>query len=266
MAKPVEERDLHAGLGWFPVPPDDRRGRDDRPASIARPAMRHRWERLSFVHWPFTPEAVGRLLPPGLRPHLFADAAWVGLIPFLLRVRVPAAAPALPWLSTFAEVNVRTYVRGPDGRTGIWFLSLEAARLLPVATARSWYRLPYNWARTRIRRVGRTEVYESRRRWPGPRAASMVAVVEPGTPVGRHETPLERFLTCRFGLWSPAGPGLAYTSVAHPPWPLRRARLLDLTEDLLEAAGLPRPEASPIVHYSEGVDVRFGPRTLVRSS
>jgi uncharacterized protein YqjF (DUF2071 family) len=259
MALPVQEDHLPEALEGLDGP-----GRDDRSAQIDRPAMRHRWERLSFVHWPFSPEAVSRLLPPGLRPHLFAGAAWVGLIPFRLRVRVPAAAPALPWLSSFAEVNLRTYVRGPDGRTGIWFFSLEAARLLPVLTARGWYGLPYNWARTRLRRVGRTVIYESRRRWPGPRGTGMVAVVEPEPRVGRHEAALERFLTCRFGLWSPAPRGLAYTSVDHPPWPLRRARLLHLTEDLVEVAGLPRPGSPPIVHYSEGVDVRFGARAIVQ--
>lgn len=261
MAIPVEEGAFPRN--WRQGPPDGREARDDRPAHIARPAMRHRWERLSFVHWPFPREAVGRLLPPGLEPHLFAGAAWVGLIPFRLRVRVPASAPALPWLSSFAEVNVRTYVRGPDGRTGIWFFSLEAARLLPVLTARAWYHLPYNWARTSLRRAGGAVIYESRRRWPGPRGAGLVAVVKPESRIGEDATALERFLTCRFGLWTPSHSGLAYTSVAHPQWPLRRARLLYLADDLVETAGLPRPGTPPLVHYSEAVDVRFGGRVAV---
>jgi len=31
--------------------------------------------------------------------------------------------------SGFCETNVRAYVRACDGRTGIWFVSLDAARL-----------------------------------------------------------------------------------------------------------------------------------------
>jgi uncharacterized protein len=241
-------------------------GRDDRPGGLASPAMWHRWESLSFIHWSYPPEAVGRLLPAGLEPHLFAGAAWVGLIPFHLRVRVPAAVPAVPWLSSFTEINVRTYVRGPDGRTGIWLISLEAARLIPVLTARSWYRLPYNWARTRLRRGGGTTVYESRRRWPGPVGAGLMAVVEEGQSIPAERlTALDRFLTARFGLWTPARPGLAYTLVAHHPWPLRRARLPHLDEDLLRAVGLPAPAGSPLVHWSEGVDVWLDRRIIVAS-
>jgi uncharacterized protein YqjF (DUF2071 family) len=252
----------HHGVAQDPSRADP--GRDDRAGDIARPTMWHRWESLSFIHWAYPPDVVGRLLPAGLEPHLFAGAAWVGLIPFHLRVRVPAAAPAVPWLSSFTEINVRTYVRGPDGRTGIWLISLEAARLIPVLTARSWYRLPYNWARTRLRRRGGATVYESRRRWPGPVRAGLVAVVEEGprVPEGRL-SPLERFVTARFGLWSPARRGLAYTVVGHPPWLLRRARLRHLDEDLLLAAGLPAPAGNPLVHWSEGVDVRVARRMTV---
>jgi uncharacterized protein YqjF (DUF2071 family) len=239
-------------------------GRDDSPGDIARPAMWHRWENLSFIHWSYPPDAVARLLPPGLAPHLFAGAAWVGLIPFRLRIRVPAAAPVLPWLSSFAEVNLRTYVRGPDGTTGIWFFSLEAARLIPVLTARAWYRLPYNWARTRLRTIEGATVYESSRRWPEPARAGVVAMVEAGPAIPLERlTALDRFLTARFCLWSRGLRGLAYTLVNHPPWPLRRARLRYIDEGLLRAAGLPAPEGSPLVHWSEGVEVRFGRRLAV---
>ena len=35
------------------------------PFTIDRPVMRQRWERLTFLHWPFEVAAVQRLLPPG---------------------------------------------------------------------------------------------------------------------------------------------------------------------------------------------------------
>lgn len=37
------------------------------PFTVERPTMTQRWERLTFVHWPVDPEAVGRLLPPETR-------------------------------------------------------------------------------------------------------------------------------------------------------------------------------------------------------
>jgi hypothetical protein len=45
----------------------------------------------------------------------------------------------------------------------------------------------------------------------------------------------------------------------HPRWPLYRATLVCLEEDLLTAAGLPPPAGEPVsVLYSPGVGVRMG--------
>jgi uncharacterized protein YqjF (DUF2071 family) len=236
---------------------------DEYPGPIARPVMLHRWEHLAFLHWPYHPGVLQRLLPPSLVIDTFDGAAWVGLIPFRLRIRLPALAPEVPWLSGFPEVNLRTYVRGPDGRTGIWFLSLEAPRLLPVLAARSWYGLPYAWARMRQRRTGGLVLFESRRLWSPGHASSRILLEEGDALCSGEITDLERFLTARFGLWSPGRRGLAYTQVDHPPWRLRRARLLHLEEDLLEAAGLPRPTTTPLVRSASSVEVRFGRRVLV---
>jgi uncharacterized protein YqjF (DUF2071 family) len=226
--------------------------------------MEHDWDTLTFIHWAFEPAAVQRLLPPGLRVQRFADASWVGLIPFVLRVRMPAGAPVLPWAGVTLETNVRTYVHGPDGGEGIWFLSLDAARLAAVVMARRWYRLPYRWARMRLRRAGDLLVYESRRRWPGSRGVASVAAVAVGEPVRTGEaTELTSFLTHRFRLWSPARGGFARTVVDHPPWPLRRAELVHLEDGLIEAAGLPSPQGPALVHHSEAMHVRFGRRTFV---
>ena len=48
----------------------------------------------------------------------------------------PPKIPRIPWVSSFEEMNVRTYVRGPDGVPGVWFITLDAARLGAVLFAR----------------------------------------------------------------------------------------------------------------------------------
>src|SRR5215211_2195923 len=102
------------------------------PPRVARPVMYHEWRRIVFAHWRYPAEVVRPLLPAGLQVETFDGTAWVGLVPFLMdRVRAPGV-PALPWLSRFPETNVRTYVRDGGGRTGIWFFSLDAARLPAV--------------------------------------------------------------------------------------------------------------------------------------
>src|SRR6186997_1796079 len=80
------------------------------PEQVSQPLMVHRWDSLTFIHWPFAPADVARRLPEGLEVDTFDGTAWIGLIPFRLTVR-PPHGPSLPWASTFLETNVRTYVR-----------------------------------------------------------------------------------------------------------------------------------------------------------
>src|SRR2546423_2489451 len=96
--------------------------------TVRYPVMLQEWRHLTFLHWRYRPDVIQALLPAGLTVQTMDGSAWVGLIPFLMSGVRPPRVPALPWLSRFPETNVRTYVSGPDGGTGIWFLSLHAAR------------------------------------------------------------------------------------------------------------------------------------------
>jgi uncharacterized protein YqjF (DUF2071 family) len=220
--------------------------------------MVHWWDELTFLHWRFDPAAVQRLLPPGLTVECFEGTAWVGLVPFFIRVGLPGV-PSVPWVSRFPETNVRTYVRGPDGTRGLWFFSLDAARLGAVVVARATYRLPYFWSQMRIERTGSVIAYGCRRRWPGPRATSSHVVVEVGDRFRADElAELDHFLTARWALFSASRHRLRRARACHDPWPLHRARLVELGDELVIAAGLPPPEGEPLVHYAPSVEVRVG--------
>jgi uncharacterized protein len=224
---------------------------------VRHASMVHWWDDLTFVHWRFDPAVVQRLLPKGLTVETFDGAAWVGLVPFSMRVGLPRV-PSVPWLSRFHETNVRTYVRGVDGATGIWFFSLDAARLGAVLTARATYRLPYFWSEMDIRHHDATVTYSCARRWPGPHATSRVSI-EIGAPFTASElTDRDHFLTARWRLYSAPRSGLRHAQAFHEPWPLHRASVLDLDDDLVVAAGLPPVDGDPVVHYSPSVEVRIG--------
>jgi len=236
------------------------------PPTVARPIMLHEWSTVTFLHWPYRPPVVQRLLPGGLEVESVDGQAWVGLVPFRMRdVRIPGV-PAVPWLSQFPETNVRTYVRGPDGQSAIWFFSLDAARLPAVLAARATYWLRYFWADMGVVEDGRRVRYDSRRRWPGPSRAGCRALVEVGDPYRVDELgELDHFLTARYVLYASVAGRLVYAHAEHPPWPLARARAVDVAEDLIEAAGLPAPQGRPLVHHSAGVRVRIGAWKPVRT-
>jgi uncharacterized protein YqjF (DUF2071 family) len=247
---------------WTPVP---------LAPPVRRPVMLQHWRWLTFLHWRYPPSAVQALLPAGLEVETFDGAAWIGLVPFLMDGVRPPGVPPAPWVSRFPETNVRTYARGPDGRGAIWFLSLDAARLGAVLVARAGYTLPYFWSAMSVgpggpgdrpgpgRRGADRLAYRCRRRWPGSGGARCDADVELGPPFEAAELgALDHFLTARYRLWTVVGGRLAAADAEHPPWSLRRARVVDLHQDLLQAAGLPAPDGTPVVHASAGVRVRIG--------
>jgi len=233
-------------------------GADSCPFTIEKPVMRQRWERLTFLHWPFDPDDVQRLLPAGLEADLLDGAAWVGLVPFFMHVATSGGHQA-PWVSRFCETNVRTYVRDSSGRPGIWFFSLDAARLGAVAVARTTYRLPYFWSAMEISEDGSQISYRCRRRFTGARQASSEVRVTVGERYGPEElSHRDHFLTARWILFSSSGRRNRMARARHEPWPLHRAQAGRVDDGLIQAAGLPAPGGTPLVHYSPGVDVAIG--------
>lgn len=225
---------------------------------VRRPLLVQRWHDLAFLHWAVPPEVVAPFLPAGTVPDTLDGMSYVGLIGFRMVRLGPFNGPGLPYLGTFCETNVRLYSVDAAGRRAVVFLSLEAARLVPVLTAHVSLRLPYKWARMRLVKDGDVLRYTSRRRWPGPRPAVNAMAVRVGAPIA-EPTPLEHFVTARWGLHTRAWGRTLHLPNEHPRWPLHRAELLDLDDSLVTAAGLPAPDGPPAsVLYSPGVPVRFG--------
>ena len=227
------------------------------PLAVRRPVMLQGWKKITYAHWPIEPDQVQSRLPSGLFVDTFGGSAWVGLVAFHMQgIRAPGTPP-IPYLGTFPETNVRTYVKDSGGRHGVWFDSLDITRLVPVIVARASYRLPYMWAKMSISEHRDQLVYQTRRRWPEVRGVTSTMAITRRDPIAAP-SPLERFLTARWGLFTRLGSKLAYAPVEHEPWPLESARLDHLDDALVAAAGYRLPAAQPIVHYSDGVDVRIG--------
>src|SRR5699024_1000903 len=81
-------------------------------------------------------------VPDGLTVQEWGGITWVGITPFRMAdVRLPALPPPPGW-GAFPELNVRVYVRRPDGTDGIWFLGMLVPRRTFIAAAGS-LGLPY---------------------------------------------------------------------------------------------------------------------------
>ncbi|GAA2508629.1 hypothetical protein Ahu01nite_054540 [Winogradskya humida] len=232
---------------------------EDVTPETVRPVRRswlvQSWRDLAFLHWAVPPALVAPLLPRGTEPDTFDGMTYVGLIGFRMEGLGPLRGPGLPYLGTFCETNVRLYSVDDQGRRAVVFRSLDAERLIPVLTAQATLRLPYKWSRMRLEKDGDLVRYTSRRRPSGPSSSFSVRVGAPHpTP-----TPLEHFLTARWGLHTRAWGRTIHLPNEHPQWPLHHADLVDLNDGLIEAAGLPHQTRPPdSVLYSPGVPVTFG--------
>jgi uncharacterized protein YqjF (DUF2071 family) len=220
--------------------------------------MTQRWNDVVFAHWRFEPDVVQRLLPDGVEVDAFDGSAWVALVPFHMDALGIAGLAPLPYVGSFPEVNVRTYVRA-RGRVGVWFFSLDVDRLLPAAVARLTYSLPYCSGAAVHVRAGDIVTSRVERSWPRSSEPATTAIAVQTGDVIDHTQPLVRFLTGRWGLISATRTGrLRYAPVDHPTWELHQADLLYLDDHLVAAAGLPHPDEPPLVMWSPGVDVRVG--------
>jgi uncharacterized protein YqjF (DUF2071 family) len=92
---------------------------------------------------------------------------------------------------------------------------------------------------------------------PEPRLSVHYAV---GSPLGPAAPgTLEHFLCERYLLFVDRRGTLLRGQVHHTPYPVQRAEVIDLHDDLVVAAGLPRPAHAPLVHWASGVDVEVFP-------
>lgn len=215
-----------------------------------------RWYDLAFLHWPVPAAALRPHIPAPLEVDTFEGTAWIGVVPFRMDTVRFRLAPAVPTTSAFPEVNVRTYVRSAD-RTGVWFLSLDAASRLAVRVARLAYHLPYFDARIRTAPWGEGVEYRAVRTHRGAPPAEFVGRYRPAGPVF-HAAPgtLEHWLAERYALFAADRRGrVSAVDVHHAPWPLQRAEAEVERCRMLEGTGIRLPDAPPLAHFSRGVDV-----------
>ena len=92
--------------------------------------------------------AIQRRLPRCLRVQTF-DGSAVAAVPFSMRNVRPLSLPTGGIIPDFLELNLRTYVTGPDGRTGVWFFSLECTHAFSDG-ARLGFSLRYQHAKMAI--------------------------------------------------------------------------------------------------------------------
>jgi len=218
--------------------------------------MAQSWHDLLFAHWPVPAASLRALVPERLELDLWENQAWVAVVPFWMSGVRARWMPALPGLSRFPELNVRTYVKH-RGRPGVYFFSLDAANLVAVWSARTLYHLPYFHARMSARTEGDAIVYSSER-FRG--RAEFRGKYGPAGPVElRRKATIENWLTERYCLYTTHS-GVIYTGeIHHAPWPLQNAWAEIELNGMAAAAEIELPAVAPLLHFARRLDVLIWP-------
>ena len=216
--------------------------------------MAQTWESLLFAHWTMP---LGRLrphVPEGLELDTHEGEAYLAVTPFRVANLRLRGLPPLPRVSSFLELNCRTYVTHAGERPGVWFFSLDASSRFAAAAARRTYKLPYFHARMegpphyRSARIDaeRPHVFEGTYRPVG-----RTFNAEPGS--------LEYFVTERYCLYTTDEAGaLQRAEIHHPPWPLQAAEA-EIELNTIPPDGLEVGSAATLLHYAARQDVLIWP-------
>jgi uncharacterized protein len=218
--------------------------------------MTQTWHDLLFAHWPLSVEVLREKVPRSFPLDRFDNQAWLGIVPFYMTNVAPRFLPALPWVSSFPEMNVRTYVT-VDGKPGVYFFSLDAANPVAVAAARTLLRLPYFTASMTGESWDGYIHYASRRASSGESGAEFTGRYRATGPVVKP-TPgtLEHFLTERYCLYAIDHANRPYRlEIHHGPWPLQSGEADISSNTMAEAAGLRLPMIAPLLHFSKRQDM-----------
>jgi uncharacterized protein YqjF (DUF2071 family) len=233
------------------------------PMPAAPWVMTQTWHDLLFAHWPVDSTALRERIPAGFELDEFKGQAWIGIVPFRMANVTPRGVPALPWVSAFPELNVRTYVR-VGGVPGVYFFSLDATNPVAVVVARTFAHLPYYWAAMSLTEQNGWIQYDSRRT----SSSGPARFVGRYRPIGAANPPiegtLEYFLTERYCLFTlDSGFHACRLDIHHPPWPLQGAEAQIDVNTMAEASGIRLPGSPPLLHFSRRQDmVAWMPRRL----
>ena len=218
--------------------------------------MTQTWNDLLFAHWPVDAQMLRKAVPPGLELDLYEGQAWVGIVPFHMTNVAPRGVPALPWVSAFPELNVRTYVR-VGAKPGVYFFSLDAANPLAVGVARTMFDLPYYSAAMDVAVNAEGVRYTSKRATTDGVRAAFTAQYRPiGPAYTAQPGSLDYFLTERYCLYTVNEAfELRRLEIHHPPWPLQAAAATIEVNSMADAAGIRLPSMAPLLHFAKRQDM-----------
>lgn len=220
---------------------------DHRPWKIPNTKWKYyqEWNKVLFLHYQVELKDLQKFIPKELEIDLFEGKPWVSVVAFTMKNIRFRNFLAFPPISTFHEINIRTYVKSGE-KSGVYFLSIEGGKLFSCLIAKGISELPY-----RFSKILRTENnYKSSNAIFNDKLNIDFTVKEEVN----EKTKLENWLTERYALFQNTKTTINFFELHHVEWPLRQLEIKNLQLDYPRFQKLVNDKPSK-VQYSEGVQV-----------
>ena len=215
------------------------------------------WNKAIFLHYKVDLALLRPFVPAELEIDLIEGEAWVSVVTFTMEKIRPKYLPHFPPISNFDEINIRTYVKF-NGKTGVYFLSIEGGKSLSCKVAKGLSELPYRYSQ--MERSINT--YHSSNLSLKDRLA---LEYELGA-ISEEKTALDKWLTERYALFQDTAIAINEFEIHHLEWPMVEIKLHHYKvsyprfKEMLD-------QAPDLVHYSNGVKVlAWGKQSFPRNS
>lgn len=225
------------------------------PMPSRKHTLSQEWRELTFMHWEVDIVKLQAHLPAGLEVDTYGGKAYVGIVPFIMENVRPTWFFSTPFISTFPEFNIRTYVT-KDGIPGVYFLTLEAKSMVTCIYAPKAYGLPYRYAKAKVRKDGNNIQWNSSRK---DGKLNLIGNTEiTGEQTQAKPGTLEEFLFERYSLYTNKNGKVMRGYTHHKKWDFQDAKVT-VTENSLTKSfdlGIKNLLEPDFVHFSPGVRVR----------
>lgn len=207
------------------------------------------WNKVLFLHWQVPTNELTKLIPDGISIDTYNGESWISLVAFTMEKIRPRNLPSILFVSDFHEINIRTYLVR-DNKQGVYFINIEAEKLLSGFVARLLSGLPYEKATIARKQKNEIQQYIAHNKNKG---FQLDATFKVGQKI-TDKSALDSWLTERYCLYLNENNKLYWYEIHHQPWELYHVDILNLMTNYT-IGNISLSRKPDLAHYSNGVQV-----------
>lgn len=204
------------------------------------------WNNALFFHWTIPFEILRKCVPKNFNIDTIDGKYYVSLVAFTMEKIRPKYLPSISFISDFEEINLRTYIDN-DNKKGVYFLNIEAEKLLSTFIAKALSGLPYE--KSNIKRTEKRYISKNSKK-----GFYLNTEFEIKNKL-QCKTELDKWLTERYCLYLDNENEFYRYDIHHKEWEIKSVEIKQLNLNY-KIGDINLSDRQPnLTHYSDGVKV-----------